>query len=129
MATFVVDHAVKAVVERTLDEGERGSGPLGLDVQRITHRDALGGSGSVAMLAAGAALAVGIGGAGVLVRRPALAQIGAGMVAGAMLANVADRVLGGGVTDFLPTPLGVINVADAAIGAGIALAGLGLLLR
>jgi hypothetical protein len=33
------------------------------------------------------------------------------------------------VTDYLPTPLGVLNAADVLIGAGIAIAGIGVALR
>ncbi len=51
------------------------------------------------------------------------------MVAGAMAANLLDRATKGSVTDLLPSPLGVLNVADVALGVGIVLGGLGMALR
>jgi signal peptidase II len=61
----------------------------------------------------------------VLARRlrqgPAL--VGLGLIAGGSLSNLADRLVGGSVVDFLyvgvgPVHTGVFNVADAAIIAG-----------
>jgi lipoprotein signal peptidase len=46
-----------------------------------------------------------------------------------MAANLVDRAAGGGVTDFLHSPLGVLNAADVAIGAGILLGGIGMAIR
>lgn len=54
-------------------------------------------------------------------RRPALA--GLGLIAGGALSNLADRLVGGSVVDFLyleagPVHTGVFNVADVAIVGG-----------
>lgn len=124
-ATIAVDRALKAGVERTLDERERASGPLGVTLLRTTNRS----ENSVGALAAGGFLAVAIAGAAMVLRQSTAVQLGAGMVAGGMAANLVDRASGDGVTDFLPTPLGVINAADAAIAAGLVVAGIGLALR
>jgi signal peptidase II len=53
--------------------------------------------------------------------RPALA--GLGLIAGGSMSNLADRLVGGHVIDFLyvgigPLHTGIFNVADAAILAG-----------
>lgn len=133
-ATFAVDHGLKVAVEHALDEGEHASGPLGIQLIRRTNDRGMTGSGddgthAGVLVAAGGALALGIAGAGVLARRPLAVQLGAGLVAGGMAANLVDRAIGPGVTDYLPSPLGVLNAADVAIGTGIIIAGLGLAVR
>jgi lipoprotein signal peptidase len=122
--TFVVDRALKVAVEHGLDEGAHAR-PLGIPITRRTNQHEM----SPALIAAGGALALGIAGAATLARRPTLLQAGAGLVAGGMLANLADRAPDHAVTDFLPSPLGVLDGADVAIAAGIVLAGTGLVLR
>lgn len=130
----VVDRALKEAVERSLDEGDRISGPLGTAIVRRTNPYGVNGtrpgSGTdTALIAAGGALALGIAAAGAFVHAPLAVRVGAGLVAGGMAGNLVDRARGGGVTDFLVTPAGVVNAADLAIGTGIVLAGAGLLLR
>lgn len=132
--TIAVDRALKVAVEHTLEQGEQVRGPLGIRIRRSVNDRGVAGAerGSatgVALLAAGGTLALGIAGAGALLHRPVALQVGAGMVAGGMAANLVDRAFQGHVTDFLPTPLGVVNGADVAIGAGLAIAGIGLALR
>lgn len=125
-ATFAVDRAAKVAIERTLDEGERARGPLGTQVVRRSND----GPFSAVGIVAGGALAGGIAVGGAALRRPILLQVGAGMVAGAMAGNLVDRVVGDrSVTDFIATPLGVLNAADLLIGAGIVLGGIGMALR
>jgi lipoprotein signal peptidase len=51
------------------------------------------------------------------------------LIAGGMVGNVADRLLLGGVRDFLVTPWAICNLADIAIAAGIVALGLSFLLR
>ncbi|MCW2925509.1 MAG: hypothetical protein JWM98_2913 [Thermoleophilia bacterium] len=126
VATIAVDRALKVGVEHSLQEGE-ASRPLGIPVRRRTNDHALAG-GAIA-LAVGGVLALGIGVGATALRRPTLLQVGAGMVAGGIAANIYDRATTGRVTDFLPSPLGVMNAADAGIGAGVLLAGVGLALR
>ncbi|MEO5821955.1 MAG: signal peptidase II [Vicinamibacteraceae bacterium] len=51
------------------------------------------------------------------------ASVGLGLIAGGSLSNLADRVVGGSVVDFLyvgvgPVHTGIFNVADVAIVAG-----------
>lgn len=133
-AVLVADRVAKVAVERTLDEGQHVRGPLGIHLRRTTNaRPITGGRPGDAelpvVLAAAAALAIGIAGAGVALRRPAALQIGAGMMAGGMAANLVDRARGDGVTDFLRYPGGVLNLADLALAAGFACAGLALAVR
>lgn len=131
-AALIADRVAKTAIERTLGEGEAARGPLGIHLHRVSNtRGVLGspvGSDGTGLLV-GAALAGGIAGAGVLLRRPALLQIGTGLVAGGIAANLIDRARGRGVTDFLPSPLGVLNLGDVALGAGIACAIVGIALR
>lgn len=133
--SIAVDRALKHGVEQHLDEGERLQGPLGTSIVRrtnhagIAHVDPASGSHG-ALVAAGGVLAAGIATAGVLLGRTApLAAAGAGLIAGGMASNLHDRAAHGHVTDFLPSPLGLLNAADVAIAAGIAIGGIGLLLR
>ncbi len=133
-ATFTVDRAFKVAVEHALDEGEQVRGPLGIRIRRQPNEHGIAGSDPngtthAGLLVAGGALALGIAGAATMLQRPTMLQVGAGMVAGAMAANLVDRALTGSVTDFLPSPLGVLNAADVALGAGIVLGGLGMALR
>jgi lipoprotein signal peptidase len=51
------------------------------------------------------------------------------LVAGGMLGNVFDRVVLGGVRDFLVTPWAICNLADLAIVSGILALGLSFALR
>ena len=137
VATIAIDRALKLGVEHSLDEGEQAHGPFGITIRRRTNDRGIAGSEAdghtnVALLAAGGALALGIAGAGAWFGRGGglagrTLQVGAGLIAGGMAANLVDRAGGGGVTDFLPSPLGTINGADAALGAGILLGGLGIL--
>jgi lipoprotein signal peptidase len=136
-ATIAIDRALKVGVEHALDEGEQVSGPFGIRIRRQTNDHGIAGreAGSQhdgALLAAGGALALAIAGAGAWFGRGGglagrTLQVGAGLVAGGMAANLVDRASGGGVTDFLPSPLGVINGADAALGAGLLVGGAGIL--
>lgn len=133
-ATYAVDRSLKVAVEHAFDEGEQVHGPLGIRLRRRTNRHGVAGlpapgGANGALLLAGGALALGIAGAGIALRRPAALQLGAGMVAGAMAANLVDRATGHGVTDFLPSPLGVLNAADVALAAGLVLAGIGMAAR
>src|SRR6187431_471798 len=88
-ATIAVDRVLKVVVEHTLDEGEQVHGPLGIRIRRQPNQHGISGSeqgsgANLALLLAGGALALGIAGAGTMLRRPTMLQVGAGMVAGAM---------------------------------------------
>lgn len=131
--TIAIDRASKLAVERTLDEGERASA-AGIALHRLTNGRGIsgtepGGSTNAALLGAGAALALGIAGAGAYfghgggVAGMALAA-GTGFLAGGMAGNLFDRATKGEVTDFLPTPRGVVNLADIALGGGIVTAGI-----
>jgi lipoprotein signal peptidase len=125
-ATVVADRTLKSMVERRLDEGERAGDPFTAHVVRRSNHTGAGPAFAIA----GGALAAGIAAGGVALRQPLAVQVGAGMVAGAMATNLVDRVMGDrAVTDFLATPLGVVNAADVLLGAGLIIAGIGLVLR
>ncbi|MCB0877756.1 MAG: signal peptidase II [Thermoleophilia bacterium] len=134
-ATIAVDRIAKVAVEHALAPGEQASGPFGTRIVRRSNGGGVAGSerGSTAgraLVAGGGLLALGIAGAGVALHRPWPLQVGAGMVAGAMAANLVDRATGDhAVTDFLATPLGVVNGADLLLGAGLVLGGIGLAIR
>jgi lipoprotein signal peptidase len=137
--TFAVDRALKVAVEHGLDEGEQATGPLGIHLIRRTNGRGIGGSEqgggtNAGLLAAGSALTLGIAAGGAWLGRGggpwnAALMAGAGLIVGGMAGNLFDRASEGRVTDFLPSPLGVLNAADLAIGAGIVLGGLGMALR
>lgn len=126
------DQLSKHAVERRLHERESMPGPFGTTVRRVTNDRPIGGHSPLAgglLIGAGALLAAGIAGTAIALHRPLLVQVGGGLVAGAMASNLYDRSARGHVTDFIASPLGTINVADAAIGAGIAAFALGLAVR
>lgn len=135
--TIAIDRATKLGVEHALDEGERGSA-LGIPLERRTNSRGIQGvdkgSGTdLALIATGGAFALGVAGAGAYFGRGGgwqgrLLQAGAGILAGGMAANLADRAFTDrGVTDFLPTSsrLGVINVGDIALATGFGLGAIG----
>jgi signal peptidase II len=51
------------------------------------------------------------------------------LIAGGMLGNVVDRVLLGGVRDFLVTPWAICNLADIAVAVGILALGASVAVR
>lgn len=132
--TIAIDQVSKLAVERTLHVGER-TDVAGIPLERRANDRGIsgterGGGTNAALLGTGVALALGIAGAGAWFGRGGGAAgtvlaAGTGMLAGGMAANLFDRATKGQVTDFLPSPLGVINVADAALAGGIVTAGLG----
>jgi len=133
-ATFAVDRVAKVAIEHGLGEGQRARGPLGIHLRRTTNARPLqggapGGGESPLLFAAAWTWALGVGAAGVAARRPAAVPIGAGIVAGAMAANLLDRAAGRGTTASMTSPLGVLHLADLALGAGFVCAGLGLMVR
>lgn len=78
----------------------------------------LGGPTTIEVIGA----AVALGGAVVVLRRGArgpLATIALGLVVGASLGNLADRLAFGSVRDFLVGPHVVFNVADIALAVGL----------
>lgn len=132
LAAIAVDHATKAVAEHSLAYDTPTDGPLGINLRRVSNDRPLG-SGSAALATGltigGVAVAAAWLGGGVLIKRPMLAQLGAGMIAGGMISNLADRTLHGKVTDMVPTPLGIVNVADLTMAGGAALFAAGMLIR
>lgn len=122
-AVFLVDQVAKALVVSGLSPGEHQRIFFGLELAHVRNRGVAFGflpsEGVVVTVAIVASLVV------LLVyflrqyERPGL-WVAAGLVFGGALGNLADRVRGGAVVDFLDPPLWpTFNLADVAVVAGI----------
>lgn len=124
-AVFLADQALKAVIESNLVPGEDVEvlGPLGLT---LSHNRGvafgLAGGGGVKLVLV-AVVALGLI-AYVFARnatRPGT-WVAAGLLAGGALGNLADRVRGDAVTDYVDVAAWPpFNLADVAITCGVAL--------
>jgi signal peptidase II len=134
---FVLDQVVKAIVRSTLAPGERREVFAGLEFSRVTNEGIAfglfpGRQGIVAVITVVALTAIAAALAG-LVRRNPVAATGAGLLGGGSIGNLVDRLVHGGVTDYIhfsPPPLNLadtFNLADMCIVAGAGLIVLGLL--
>ncbi len=137
VVVFALDQVAKAIVRGTLAPGERRDIFAGLELSRVTNEGIAfglfpGRQGIVAVVTIVALAAIAAALAG-LVRRNPMAATGAGLLGGGSVGNLVDRLLHGGVTDFIhfsPPPLNLadtFNFADMAIVAGAGLIVLGLL--
>jgi signal peptidase II len=123
---FVVDQAVKALVEGSMRVGE--SVPIIPGLLSLTHIKNDGGAfgilgGSQLILLAGSVLAVVVVlwmlASGAASR---LTALGCGLILGGAAGNLLDRLTAGEVTDYVHFSFWYIfNVADAAIVCGVAL--------
>ena len=126
VAALVValDQGVKAIVESSLELGERDDLALGFDLTRVMNSGiAFGlfseGSDAVVIAFTGAALLLIVGWFAFDTNRPGL-WLGAGLLVGGALGNLADRIFDGAVTDYLDPPIWpAFNVADIAITLGV----------
>lgn len=129
---LVCDQIIKAVIRRQLEVGEGWSITSFLSITRVTNHGIAFGMfpGRQAYVAVITVLA--LSGIAIalsrLVRRNQWAAVGAGMLVGGSLGNLADRLAHGGVTDYVafsfwPT----FNFADACITIGAILIVCGLL--
>jgi signal peptidase II len=123
-AVVALDQTVKAVIESSMEIGERTDLALGFDLARVTNSGiAFGlfddGSDAAVIAFTVGALALIVGWFAFDPTRPGL-WLGVGLLAGGALGNLADRVFDGAVTDFIDPPLWpAFNVADIAITAGV----------
>ena len=126
VAALVValDQAVKAIVESSLELGERNDLALGFDLTRVLNSGvAFGlfsdGSDAAVIAFTAAALLLIVGWFAFDTTRPGL-WLGVGLLTGGALGNLADRIFDGAVTDFLDPPIWpAFNVADIAITLGV----------
>lgn len=136
LGVALLDQAVKALVVRTLPEGNAGSIPLWPGVFHLTHVHNRGAAFSIleGRLTVIVLAGILIAGAIVATERRAAGRLGLGLgialalPLGGALGNLIDRLRLGYVTDFLDfraINFPVFNVADSAITVGILL----LLLR
>jgi len=117
-----LDQALKALVRAAIAPGEAERLALGFRLVHVQNKGvafgALGGGGGVVLavtLVALAAVAIWFA------REPARPYLwlGAGLLAGGAIGNLADRIRLGSVTDYLDPPLWpAFNLADATITAG-----------
>ena len=126
VVVFVVDQAVKAVVERSMGVGE--SIPLVPGFLSLTHIKNDGGAfgilgGSQLLLLAGSVAAVGVVLWMLLSGSTSGATTyGCGLILGGAAGNLLDRLTSGEVTDYVHFSFWYIfNVADAAITVGVVL--------
>jgi signal peptidase II len=131
LSAFVVDQAIKRVVEGAMDLGE--SLPAMPGMLRFTYIENDGGAfgvlgGSQLVLLAGSAVAVGVVLWMLLSGEPSrLTSAACGLILGGAAGNLLDRLTTGEVTDYLDLqfwPLKawpIFNAADIAITTGVAL--------
>ncbi len=129
---LVCDQIVKAVIRAQLEVGEGWTVTSYLSILRVTNHGIAfgmfpGRQAYVAIITVVALCAIAIFLAR-LVRRNLIAATGAGLLVGGSLGNLADRLVHGGVTDYIdfsfwPT----FNLADACITVGAALIVWGLM--
>lgn len=132
IATFAVDQATKLGVRAGIDSGQRIDLIAGVGLVRARNEGIAFGlfPGNRAVVATLTVVALAFI-AAVLVRlaRQSLAvAIGGGLLVGGSVGNLVDRLIHGGVTDFIDLPRWpAFNVADIAIVVGAAIIALGLL--
>ncbi|MEJ7632531.1 MAG: signal peptidase II [Rubrobacteraceae bacterium] len=131
LSAFVVDQAIKRVVEGAMSLGE--SLPAMPGMLRFTYIENDGGAfgvlgGSQLVLLAGSAVAVGVVLWMLLSGEPSrLTSAACGLILGGAAGNLLDRLTTGEVTDYLDLqfwPLEawpIFNAADIAITTGVAL--------
>ncbi len=129
---LVCDQIVKAIIRGQLEVGEGWTLTSFVSILRVTNRGIAfgmfpGRQAYVAIITVIALCAIAIFLAR-LVRRNLIAATGAGLLVGGSLGNLTDRLVHGGVTDYVdfsfwPT----FNLADACITVGAALIVWGLM--
>jgi signal peptidase II len=132
VVTLVLDQATKLIVRAAMDPGDRIAIFPGFALVRARNEGIAFGlfPGNQAAVAVLTVLALALI-AGVLARlasRSAMIAFGGGLLVGGSIGNFADRLIHGGVTDFLdPAAFPAFNIADMGIVVGAAIVALGLL--
>ncbi len=132
VVVLIVDQVVKAIIRGQLDVGEGWTLTGFLSILRVTNHGIAfgmfpGRQAYVAIITVVALCAIAVFLAR-LVHRNLIAATGAGLLVGGSLGNLMDRLVHGGVTDYIdfsfwPT----FNLADACITVGAVLIVWGLL--
>ena len=132
IVTFALDQLTKLIVRAGIEPGERIDLIAGVGLVRARNEGiAFGffpGNRAVVATLTVVALAV-IAGALVRLTRQSLAvAFGGGLLVGGSVGNLLDRLIHGGVTDFIDPPaFPAFNMADAGITVGAVIIALGLL--
>lgn len=131
VVTFAVDQVTKLAVRSGIDPGERIDLVLGVGLVRARNEGIAfglfpGRPGLVAVLTV-IALVVIAGALIRLARHSLIVAFGGGLLIGGSMGNLIDRLVHGGVTDFIdPKAWPAFNVADIGIVIGAAIIALGL---
>lgn len=132
LGVLLIDQITKAIIRGTLAPRESREVFPGFDISHFTNDGIAfglfpGRQTLVAVLTVVALCAIAIALASI-VHRNVVVAVGAGLLVGGSLGNLTDRVLRGGVTDFLdPVRWPAFNVADMGIVCGAALIVVGLM--
>ncbi len=133
VVAFVADQFTKLIVRREIAPGEVISLLPGLDLVRARNEGIAFGlfPGRPGLIAAFTVVALLIIAATLLAmaRRNSWIALGGGALIGGSIGNLVDRLVHGGVTDFINLPKWpAFNVADIAIVGGAIVVGIGVLL-
>ena len=132
VAWLLADQASKLVIRGAMDPGDRIAIFPGFAIVRARNEGIAFGlfPGNQTLVAVLTVVALGLI-AAVLARlaaRSPVVAFGGGLLIGGSVGNFADRLIHGGVTDFLdPAAFPAFNVADMGIVVGAAIVALGLL--
>jgi signal peptidase II len=131
-AVFILDQVTKAIVRATLDPGEEVPVVPGFQFTLVRNEgiafSLFPGRQSLIATLTVVALAVIALALVRLVGRNTYVAAGAGLLFGGSMGNLVDRLVHGGVTDFLdPVHWPAFNVADIGITTGAVLVVLGLM--
>ena len=132
LIVLVADQIAKAVVRARLAPGESRQVFPGFSISRVSNEGIAfglfpGRQTAVAVLTVVALSGIALVLAGLVGRHPFVAA-GGGLLLGGSVSNLLDRLVNGGVTDYLdPAHWWAFNIADAGITCGAALIAAGLL--
>lgn len=132
VAVLVLDQVTKLIIRATMNPRESHEILPGFSITRVTNRGIAfglfpGRQAAVAILTVVALCGIIIAIVALMSRHRGVAT-GGGLLMGGSLGNLLDRLIHGGVTDFLdPARWPAFNLADIAIVSGAALIALGLL--
>lgn len=132
VVTFVADQTTKIGVRTGIDPGERIDLFAGVGLVRARNEGIAFGlfPGNRAVVATLTVVALVVIAAALvrLARQHLTVALGGGLLVGGSVGNLVDRLIHGGVTDFVDLPAWpAFNVADVGIVVGAAIIALGLL--
>lgn len=132
VATLVSDQVTKLIVRATLDPGDQIDLFPGFALVRARNEGiAFGlfpGNQTIVVVLTVVALALIAAVLARLAARSVAVAFGGGLLVGGSIGNFADRLIHGGVTDFLdPAGFPAFNIADSGIVVGAAIVAIGLL--